>query len=137
MMLEEAQNLLSLRTTPADIAKIYTLLSGGMSTRKDSEVTISAQAYIDALSCRSSWAVNEAYTRIIQGEAKQLSKKFMPQAPELSQFCKEIEDNKQRQIKRVEAILTAPEEHPPAPVISQKRFLELQKQFNQSTGDLQ
>lgn len=135
MILEEAQNLLLLRVTPADIAKIYTLLSGGMAITKDNEAAISAQAYIDALSCRSSWAVNEAYTRIIQGEAKTLSQKFMPQAPELSQFCKEIEDRKQSQIKRIAAILAAPEEKAPEPAISQTRFLELRKLLNQFTGD--
>lgn len=135
MILAEAQNLLSLRVTPADIAKIYTLLSGGMAMTKDSEAEITTQAYVDALACRSSWALNEAYTRIIQGEAKPLSQKFMPQAPELSQFCKEIEDSKQRQIKLIAAILAAPEEKAPEPAISRTRFLELRKQLKQFAGD--
>lgn len=135
MILAEAQNSLSLRVTPADIAKIYTLLSGGMAMTKDNEAEITSQAYIDALACRSSWALNEAYTRIIQGEAKPLSQKFMPQAPELSQFCKEIEYSKQSQIKLIAAILAAPEEKAPEPAISQTRFLELRKQLNQFAGD--
>lgn len=135
MILEEAQNSLSLRVTPADIAKIYTLLSGGMAMTKDNEAEITTQAYVDALACRSSWALNEAYTRIIQGEAKPLSQKFMPQAPELSQFCKKIEDSKQRQIELIATILAAPEEKAPEPAISQTRFLELRKQLNQFTGD--
>lgn len=102
---------------------------------KDNEAEITSQAYIDALACRSSWALNEAYTRIIQGEAKPLSQKFMPQAPELSQFCKEIEYSKQSQIKLIAAILAAPEEKAPEPAISQTRFLELRKQLNQFAGD--
>ena len=88
MTLEAAQNLLLLRVTPADIARIYTLLSGGMAMTKESEAEITTQAYLDALSCRSSWALNEAYTRIIQGEAKPLSQKFMPQAPNCHSFAK-------------------------------------------------
>ena len=102
---------------------------------KDNEAEITLQAYVDALARRSSWALNEAYTRIIQGEAKPLSQKFMPQAPELSQFCKEIEDSKQCQIERIAAILAAPEEKAPEPAISRTRFLELRKQLNQFAGD--
>lgn len=127
--------MLSFRATPADVAKIFTLLSGGMAMKRDGEAAVSAQSYTDALARRSSWAVGEAYNLIISGEAKDFSLKFMPQAPELSQFCKTLEENRLIAIKRIEAILDAPEEQAAGDIISSAKFDELQAKFKQITGE--
>lgn len=131
----EARDLLSLRTTHADVAKIFTLLSGGMAMKRDGEAAISAQSYTDALARRSSWAVGEAYRLIIEGEAKGFSMRFMPQAPELSQLCKTLEENELYAIRHIESVLDAPEEQNAGDIISAEKFEELLKKFKQMTGE--
>lgn len=103
--------------------------------KRDGEAAISAQSYTDALARRSSWAVGEAYQLIIEGEAKDFSMRFMPQAPELSQFCKKLEENRLIAIKRIEAILDAPEEQAAGDIISSAKFDELRANFKQAAGE--
>lgn len=109
-MTAEVRSLLSPRVTPADVVRIFTLLSGGMAMNRDTDAAISAQSYTDALKSRSSWAVGEAYNLIITGEAKGMSLRFMPQAPELSQFCKDLEHSLLAKIDYIDGLFDAPEE---------------------------
>lgn len=135
VLIADTRDLLSLRATPADVAKIFALLAGGMAARKGDEAAISAQAYTDALAHRSSWAIGEAYSRIIEGEAKEFSQTFLPTAPELSQFCKKIEENMRAKLDRIEAILDAPEEQAGGASISAEKFDELIEKFKQVKGE--
>lgn len=130
----EVRSLLSPRVTPADVIKIFTLLSGGMAMKRDNEAVISAQSYTDALESRSSWAVGEAYRLIITGEAKGINLTFMPQAPELSQFCKNLEQSLLAKVNYIEGVLNAPEDQQ-IEAISSEKYDKLISEIGQLKGE--
>ena len=103
----DANKYLLTPATADEIADQFSLLSGGMRLPKDMDSTSAAQAYTIALSGISSFAIRQSVFLIIRGKAEGFNKTFMPTAPELAAFCRELEKNERENIKGAERLIKA------------------------------
>ena len=133
-MVERAEKYLSTSATADEITAQFLLLSGAMRLPKDMDSTSTAQAYMIALSGISSFAIRQSVFLIICGKAEGFNKTFMPTAPELAVFCRELEKNERERIKTAERLLEAEEEPAAHVVISDERFAELGKTIEKWKG---
>ena len=87
-----------------------------------------------ALDGYSSFAIRQSIVNIIRGEADGFNKTFMPAAPELATYCKQLEASEWLKIRTIERMIDAPEEQAAGEVISAAKFDELRAKFKQAVG---
>ncbi|MHC5307535.1 hypothetical protein [Bartonella sp. LJL80] len=113
----------------------FYLLSGAMKLPRDMDGESVAKGYMIALEGCSSWSIRESVIRIIKGNADGFNKTFMPAAPELAAYCRELERLERSKIEAIKRRIKADEEQSPAESITAERFQELQGAINQYTGE--
>ncbi|GAA5100429.1 hypothetical protein [Bartonella acomydis] len=101
------QTLLSRQVTVEHIGAAAYLLSGlKIPANTDSDVI--ALNYSIALADASEHALKRAVKDVIRGEAKGLSKTFMPTGAELAEYCRQVKEDNLFGVSVVKSYLTSP-----------------------------
>ncbi|WP_208442319.1 hypothetical protein, partial [Bartonella raoultii] len=101
------QTLLSRQVTVEHIGAAAYLLSG-LKIPANTDPDVIALNYSIALADASEHALKRAVKDVIRGQAKGLSKTFMPTGAELAEYCRQVKEDNLFGVSVVKSYLTSP-----------------------------
>jgi negative regulator of replication initiation len=112
-----ARSALSVVATSADIAKGIRLLSGGLKVNGNMDAEAVAEAYMYSMEGVKRAVFDKAVRTLLRrGAPEKMSKTFLPSAPELLDYCDQIERDAKAMVVLTERLLALPEMKMPEPM---------------------